>query len=384
MKKITIQFTEKIIWFLFPWTILILLLSSCRLFENNSQIEDVEVLEITKWKDGYKSAYSPTYDTGLPSVNDIENQWLIERGLFIDYEVVSHTYDQSPGRVSYMLEELIPNGFGYFGHGHKHDNHDELGYEAAKESFTTNFLSMKSYGLHPVSYAYPYGTAFKPETRQALKESGFLSGRLFQPEFEGYGPYIVPGDETVPPDWFALPSIRMEDIEFQGRTQAVNNPSELIEHLEENIKLGSWLISTYHGIGYDGETNGRPVGWGFYKRENFYTEMLYVKEKYEQGKIWLASMDDVTLYIQQRNNATYSLEKVDENNYRLFFDNGLDNDRFRMPLTLRIRIDPVFIGSDITFSTPEDEQIYQTVIESEELLINLHPFGIYYHISIDD
>lgn len=159
----------------------------------------IEIGEITKWPDGYQAAYTPTLDSGLPSLFDVENAWLIENGQFIDYEIVTANYDPRPERVEFMRDFLLPNGFGQFGHGHAHDNHDRFTYEEAYDSFRQNYLSIKSYGFEPVAYAYPYGAGLRDSTRLALKNSGFLSGRLNQTEFEGYGPCIMPGDETAPP-----------------------------------------------------------------------------------------------------------------------------------------------------------------------------------------
>ncbi len=319
----------------------------------------------------------------------MENQWLIEHDLFIDYEIVSESYDRYPTLQRYLIEELIPHGFGWFGHGHAHDHQDELDYEVAKASFFQNYESMKSYVLEPVSYGYPYGAGLLPETRKALRESGFLNGRLFQPEFEGYGPYIMPGDETEPPDWYALPSLRMEDNDFQGRSQAVNNPSEFKAHMEQNIELGSWLISTYHGIGFDGETDGRHEAWGFYRRDYFYEEMLYVREQREQGNVWLASMDDVTLNVLQRNGAVWDLEKDANsphvNAYRLYLDDGLDNDFYRMPLTLRLRFDPDYRGRHLTVYSPDGgEVLNRELIDSGNMLITLPPAGVYYRFIVEE
>lgn len=349
---------------------------------NEEQEDKIHIQEITKWYNGFQSAYSPTHDTGRPDLQETENNWLIENGLFMDYEIVSYNFDKYPSMYRYLRDNLVPHGFGTFGHGHKHDNHDNFGYEYSLDSFTQNHQSMVSQGFQPVSYAYPHGGGRLPETRQALREAGFLSGRLFEPVFEEYGPYITPGDEMEPPYWLSLPSLRMEDLGYQNRTDAVNNAQELIEHLDTNIELGAWLISTYHNIGWDGETDGRTVGWGYYTRDNFYEEMLYVKAKRDEGKIWLASMDDVTLYMMQRNNASYNLEKIEENLYELFLDDGLDNDYFRMDLTIKVVLDPTLFGKMLRVTSEGDQLLDEIDITSEEVLVNLHPSGKNYYLSV--
>lgn len=379
MKSRNSQNNPKSISAILVFCISIFFISAC--VNNEPSYSGVEIIEVTKWLDDYQSAYSVTFDTGRPDRYETINQWLIERDLFLDYEIVSDSYDRYPSAVEF-LRNLTEYGFGYFGHGHKHDNHDAMGYEYSLESFTQNYNSMLSYDFQPVSYAYPHGAGRLPETRQALQESGFLSGRMFEPVFDDYGPYIIPGDETLPPDWFALPSLRMESIDFQGYEEAVNNPQEFKQHLNKSIELGSWIISTYHAIGRDGD-DGEPVGWGFYKEDHFFEEMLYVKEKKESGEVWLATMDDVTLYIMQKNAAVYSIEKENEFAYSIYFDDELDNEFYRMPLTLKLGLDSDFIGNTIIVSDPENEIILSKEIESNEVLVNLHPSGVYYSVTIE-
>lgn len=190
----------------------------------------------------------------------------------------------------------------------------------------------------------------------------------------------MPGNETEPPNWLALPSLRMEDIDFEGASEHVNNPDEFKEHLDNSIEFGSWLISTYHGIGWDGETDGRPRDWGFYRRDNFFEEMLYVKQKQEEGKVWLATMDDVTLYTMQRSKAEWNLKKVDHKTFELFFDDGLDNTLYRMPLTLELLLDAELVDRNMLVIAPDDEIIYEKTAESERVLLNLRPSGVYYRI----
>ena len=65
------------------------------------------------------------------------------------------SYEKRADEIGYLKDVLIPSGFGYFGHGHTHINHDKLTFEEAKESFQRCFDAMKKMGLNPVAYAYP-------------------------------------------------------------------------------------------------------------------------------------------------------------------------------------------------------------------------------------
>jgi hypothetical protein len=356
------------------------ILTAC-IDDHKSQPQDLEILGIAKWYNNYSSAYTPTYDAGTPAQNKYETDWLIENGLLIDYEIVSANYDRYPFLVDQLLE-LIEHSFGYFGHGHYHDYHDTIGYDRSYLSFRQNFESIQSYGLTPVAYAYPYGAGQKPETRQALSDAGFYSGRLFQPVFEEYGPYILPYDEMEPVDWFALPSLTMQDIEFNNCTTCVNNPAELLEHLIVNIDKRSWLISTYHAIGFDGQTDGRPVGWGFYTRDNFFQDMTIVKTLMATGDLWLVSMADATRYIKQRNGALYTLQQKIGNEYTLYLGVDVDLELFNHPMTLEISATHDLIGNFFRVYSPQNELVSEFEITTQTFFVNLEPINNYYTIQI--
>lgn len=349
--------------------------------ESHIEIDGIGIHEIEKWPNGFQAAYTPTFDTGFPPQYEVENNWLIENGLFLDYEIVSATYEDSPVRINFLME-MTEYGFGYFGHGHTHVNHDVKSFDDAFKSFKKNYDFIEEIGLHPISYAYPGGSGLDTDTQLALKNSGFLSGRLFQPKYKNYGPYIVPGDESEPPNWFALPSLRMEDYDFNQCSECVNNPDEFIPILDENIKLGAWLISTYHAIGYDGDT--RPVAWGFYRRNNFFEEMQYVKKLWEDGILWLATMNDVTLHIRQRNETVYSIERTGERNFSLYLNHDLDSELYNMPLTLRFEAEPEFLGHRIIFTSYDDQILYDEIIEEPEFQVTLRPSDEKYIINITE
>jgi len=350
------------------------LLAACGIIGPDSkQPEDVEFVGITKWYNGYHAVYTPTLDDGPPAFFEVENEWLIEHGLFMDYEIVSDIYDRLPQRLAPFLERLIPNGFGYFGHGHAHDNHDLFTYEESLASFTKNFERMESYGFKPVAYAYPYGAGIENSTVQALKDSGFLSGRLHRMNHDGYGPCVMPGDELEPPDWFRLPTLTMQSIDFEQRADYINNPDEFFSYFEPCIAQGGWVNSTYHAIGHDGIN--RPVAWGFYYRDHFYTEMLRVKELVDEGVLWLAQLNHVTLYTYQRNAAEVRFRNVENNEFELLVNDNLDRIRFNHELTLRFNLSKSKLSEvqRVIVSNSSNNTFKEIDITRSDLLLNLVP-----------
>ena len=141
---------------------------------------------VAKWLDNHAAAISITNDDWpiRGREPDIDN-YVLEQGLVMGYEVVtgnSFSGDRifsgpDDERIVYLMSELVPKGFSYFGHGHHHIDHDELSYEEALESFQACYDTMKDWGMKPVAYAYPRSAGQEEETQRALEATGFLSGQ---------------------------------------------------------------------------------------------------------------------------------------------------------------------------------------------------------------
>lgn len=84
--------------------------------------------EIAKWYKNHKAALSITNDAGSVAIEpEIIVQKLVEDNkLKISYEFVTDAYINDFIRLNYFLNSYLAKGFGYYGHGHTHINHDRL------------------------------------------------------------------------------------------------------------------------------------------------------------------------------------------------------------------------------------------------------------------
>jgi hypothetical protein len=296
---------------------------------------------IAKWFNNHTAAISLTYDDGRPGskLNETVNKFIIENGFTMDYEIITSEYAQKPKLRYNLLEKLIPSGFGYFGHGHKHVNHDRLSYEEALNSFKECYRVMKEFGLQPVAYAYPLGAGLLPKTRKALAEAGFLSGRLHLGE-KMNNPYILPGSALEPGDWFALPTLSMQDTSVNRCKQCISNNEQLIPYLEQAVKEKAWIILTYHAI-------GNKKNYGFYRFEEFQKNIHAIRER----DIWNASMNAVTLYIRERRCANVILIPTTKHghveNMSITVSDNLPNVIYNQPLTILFQIPGEWVNKPI-------------------------------------
>ena len=323
---------------------------------------------IAKWFNNHAAAISITYDD-WPDVNHPVDEFVLDMGLVLDFQMVTQGYaDQVPDWVEHDLTELIPHvvpgallskfedhridsnlaltahGFGFFGHGHWHVNHDVLTYAQAHDSFRLCFDVMRKLGLKPVAYAYPRGAGHEEDTQRALADAGFLSGRLGGPA--GQSPYIVPDSSTSPENWFLLPALTMESHDFQQCDGCINDTGELLPILDTAIEKTAWIIPVYHNI-------GRETGWGPYRWGDFRGDVRAIAAR----DFWVAPMNNVVLYIREREKAVVEMETIEQDGVteqiRLTLSDGLDNERFDQPLTMIFTAPPDWVGQPVQITQNE-------------------------------
>ena len=340
---------------------------------NSSQSLPVPL--IAKWYNNHTAAITLTYDDGDPASksNRIVNNLIIENQLTIDYEIITYDYSRNPALLDYLLKKIVPPRFGYFGHGHKHDNHDKFTYQQALNSFQKCYQKMKEWGLHPVAYSYPRGAGNAPTTQKALADSGFLSGRLHYSKFMTQ-PYLVSDQEKEPPNWFALPTLVMQDHSFSNCEKCVGTNQQLIPYLDQTLNKTAWIILTYHAIGDE-------KGYGFIKLDQFKKNLESIKER----DFWVASLNTVTLYVRERAHAQVNfnpvfhgekLEQID-----LTLSDQLPNDIYNQPLTLVLTLPTQYIGRELLIRE-NGTVIYSSKIQTATPMISILPDEIPKTITI--
>lgn len=324
-------------------------------------------VRLTKWYGGHSGTVSFTYDHGLRWLSWEEKliqDIVVRENIAMDFDFSNTDFDAMPSRRRSYLDTLIPKGIRVFGHGYEHINSDAISEDSARINFRRCYDDMVAGGLKPVAYAYPGGDCYRPATRRALAASGFLSGRRFSSaDFDN--PYISPGDQLRPDDWFNLPCLIMFSEKVEPNPRVVHNTAELLPFLDEAIKRRAWLITTYHEI-KDG------VG-GTYRVDDFRNDIAAVKER----DFWIASFNAVTLYLHERERASAAItttfsEEGTISGARITLSDNLPNDYYDHPLTLELSVPPELIGRRVALYQ-EAGLIQSLTLESNTLLLSLVP-----------
>ena len=327
---------------------------------------------VAKWFGNHTAAISITNDDWpIPGREPDIDSYVMGQGLVMGYEIVTgnsfhgNRIFSGPDdeRIVYLMSELVPKGFSYFGHGHNHIDHDELSYEDALESFQANYDAMKDWGMKPVAYAYPRSAGHEEETQRALEAAGFLSGRLQTVNSREF--YNMPGAQLAPDNWFGLMSLEMQSIEFQGCDKCINDNDELTPILDEALEQTAWVILTYHAI-------GKPESWGWYDYDEFRKDIQSIAAR----DFWTASMNDITLYVRERANAVITVEVVEGSvgteSIEITLSDGLNNVRFNQPLTILFDQPTDWVGRPFTVSQ-DGELLAELVFDTEMAMLSLKP-----------
>ena len=337
--------------------------------------DDAADVRIAKWRGDHRAAVSVTYDESdllSPGQRRVHHAFLA-LAVPVDFELVT-------GWVTTPVEDrirwLTARGFRFFGHGTRHVNHDALDPDEVRQSATGCYQTMKRLGLKPVAFAYPGGHGELPRTRAAVRDAGFLSARMFRAAARR-DPYIVPDDVREPLDWYALPSLVMMGHAFDARHHAVDDTAELIPYLDGAVRRTAWLILTYHSI-------DKPKGYGFYPLDGVQSDLGAIKAR----DIWVASINDATLYVRERAAARVSYRWIDRAGARSALEvsiaDGLPADVYDLPLTLVVRPPASWRGHRAEVRDLRDHTVTLQEVPAQggELLVAVRPDARTYAIKV--
>lgn len=328
-----------------------------------------------KWFNDHAGAVSLTYDAGWGSYgleDHMENtiQEVLDRGLRLDFEMVTERYQNVwylNDDIDDIRDRLIPSGIHFFGHGHIHVGHDEMTYEEAAESFKTCFDLMTEWGLDPKVYAYPGSSGRELETQRANREAGFIAARGVTHSIHNM--LICPDDETVPENWYFLPSAPVA----RDYHNFYQTPEELKKVFDLALDHTAWAIVMYHSIGIEG-------GYGYYPFESFIQDLDNIKSM----DLWSGNFDSVTLYIYERNAFHYHISDFSINSesatFTLRVSDGYENDFYNQPLTLILEISEEY---PITSITIDGNQQTDPIINGSTVKFNLVPDESEYYVRIN-
>ena len=142
---------------------------------------------VAKWFDNHAAAISITNDDWpTPGREPDIDRYVMEQGLVMGYEMVTgNTFygdrifsGPDDERIVYLMQELVPKGFGYFGHGHHHIDHDELSLRRGPRIVPNQLRRHDRLGNEARRLCLSEKRRARRRDATGSGAAGFLSGRL--------------------------------------------------------------------------------------------------------------------------------------------------------------------------------------------------------------
>ncbi len=162
--------------------------------------------------DGYKSAY-------------LASMILDKAGIKATYFIVTHFVDQPGYMTRGEVKKLAAEGHEIGSHTRNHPHLRRLTLVQQKSEIDGSLKDFSAWGLHPTSFAYPYGE-YNNATFIALGRAGFKAARTVDKDENNKIPYLLSG-------YVISSKTTLEDIEIAVR---------------DAQKKGKWLILVFHRV----------------------------------------------------------------------------------------------------------------------------------------
>ena len=274
--------------------------------------------KICQYKNNAKGAFTFVFDDGCYWES---TEWIYE--IFKEiYEktgvMLKGTSAQTVGFISPTLinkwKELFKSG--YFDLSAHSINHC-LGYnkntpeeELHKDARDSQAELEKMYGIKPLTYVTPGGGS--DEFGWNVLKSYYIANR------NGNDRMNIPNNI----DWYDIGT-------FTAMLKRTNE--EYKNNIDEAIKSGGWSVQINHWVTKKAEDVFHSQSY-----DTFVYECNYLAEKSKNNEIWVPTLNEAVLYLQEYEKSTLEIKENDRE-YEITLACPLDKDIYNYPLTIEVK-----------------------------------------------
>lgn len=328
-------------------------------------------------KDGKDAIITMVYDDG--HINTAEfNQTMFEKYDLRGSSVI--ITNQMTGTKLTRMQEVVKKGrIDVTSHSTTHTkidssyNTDEILKMELVDS--KNYLTQNFPTVDTITFA-PSNNTITSEGWEVVKENYYAmrSGN------RGYNT-LSPNSGTNAGEWYNLYMQGIGDVSTVAQRNA---------WIDNAITKKSWLIEMWHGI--------EEGGYQEQKKDDAQAHYEYISKKQDEGKVAVMTFNEATKYIRERQIATSSASKIDENSVSVnvtYEESLLPKKIFNYPLTVRVEVPDNWgavslseNGKTVVKSTFKDDKTYVyanvvpnsgdciiTKVENSNLLSNIRLNG---------
>ena len=273
--------------------------------------------KICQYKNNAKSAFSLTFDDACYGES---TEWTYEifKEIFEKTGVkFKATSAQTVGFVSPNMKKIWDRLFeeGYYDYCAHSVGHcicyckDTPAEEMHKDALETKTRLEQMYGKAPIAYATPGGGS--DEFGWNILKEYYIANR------NGNDQINIPGKI----DWFNIGTFT---------AMLKRTTEEYTGNIDETIKNGGWSVQVNHWITKKEEDKFHSQSY-----ETFVNECNYLAEKAKANDVWVCSMNEAILYLQEAECSSLTINDG-ENGTEVTLNCPLDKEIYDYPLTVEI------------------------------------------------
>ena len=278
-------------------------------------LAEAQTVEIGTWAGFRTAAVSFTFDDGPQSDVDIAMPMFEKYGYKATFNIVTNwaSGDGSNGMLTWSgVKKLAAAGHEIASHSDSHPSGTMSANEISSSKGKINQNIQQPYGC--VTLAYP--NCNTPGDAQVLQN--YVVGRICNSGSSIMG-------KNGPSNWAAVPAMMTGS----------NGTSDFKGNMQTAVQQGGWVAFLTHGFttGTNGYANYSPTNASAME-----DGLQYAKQN--DGKIWVAPMGHVAMYIKERNAST-ATASTSGNTITVKLAHSIANDvsKYEYPLSLRIKND---------------------------------------------
>ncbi len=271
---------------------------------NEADAGGFTLVELPKWKDGAKAAYSMIHDDacgpGLRGIDQLAVPALNARGLKAGIAPFVEACEE--GQLWDMVKQIEAEGHEIVNHSY---THPEISIENAPTEVVGAKAEFEKFTVNPVTfYIFPFDY-FTPETLAAVGNAGHIGAR---------------GGNRDDNDGFDNPPINSADpgqdleVEFDvwPRTYskyALFKAEDILSvHVWNAIERGGWALREFHSVSQDDvPPSDGSQGFGPVPLKTYEAHLDFLVEAYRAGAVWTATPSNVVRYRHARSACKASL-----------------------------------------------------------------------------
>lgn len=316
-------------------------------FKVYSDAED-DRITISDIKDNRDAIYCLTTDDNYAYTNKWLDEKLEEYGLVATMGIITAKMNDT-GKLTWKeAEDMVATG--RWGVANHTKNHDQTGFSSLTEAQLKEEINggqeilRQHFPSLPIVSMYPPGGITSTLIKKVVNEKHHIlrgtSG----------------GNNTLPLTESAMLALKCNGVgQFANAT--IDN-DKMKGWIDSGITDGKLIVEMWHGIG---DSDGSSWG-GNCPEDVAETHLEYVAQKMNEGKLWVATLDDVATYTIQKLNSKARVVSETENQVVLSLTDDLDDSVYKSELTINF---PMPSGYTKATATMGGKDIKATVADGK-------------------